>query len=211
MSDLSFSSKVKQEIVNTKPKDKCEQRAYIRQAYQLAGTMVHPEKGYHMEFATDPLYKQRLTDAFIHFNLSPKEHHRKGVDILYFKESEQIATILAIMDTPKALFEFENCRVDKDMNNVINRTANAQAANADKVISASARHVRDIQDIQRIEGLSSLPLELVKVAQARLENPFAPLEVIGAELSPPLSKSGVNHRLRRIGEIAQQYRKRVGE
>ncbi|MCL2235496.1 MAG: DNA-binding protein WhiA [Defluviitaleaceae bacterium] len=208
---MSFSSKVKSEIEKTEPKDKCEQRAYIRQAYFLAGTMAHPEKSYHMEFATDTLYKQRLSDAFAFFGLAPKEHQRKGVDILYFKEGEQIATILAVMDVPSSLFEFENCRVDKDMNNAINRVANAQAANADKVISASARHVRDIQDIQRIACLSDLSLELAQVAQLRLENPFATLEDIGGQLKPPISKSGVNHRLRRIGEIAERYRKREGE
>ncbi|MCL2855577.1 MAG: DNA-binding protein WhiA [Defluviitaleaceae bacterium] len=205
---MSFSSKVKQEILTTTPTDSCWERAYIRQAYLSAGTMTDPKKSYHMEFATDQLYKQRLTDAFAFFGLSPKKFKRKGVDILYFKEAEQISTILTAMETLDALFEFENCRVEKDMNNAINRTANAAAANADKVISASVRHVRDIQDIQRIVGLSALPPNLVQIAQIRLEQPFATLEDIGTQLTPPISKSGVNHRLRRIGEIAEKYRRK---
>ncbi|MCL2353582.1 MAG: DNA-binding protein WhiA, partial [Defluviitaleaceae bacterium] len=137
---------------------------------------------------------------------SPKEHMRKTGNILYFKEAEQISTILNIMGAHAALIEFENHRVDKDMNNAINRTANAAAANEDRLISASARHIKDIMDIKSSVGLSILDANLLAVATLRVENPLATLEEIAASLNPPISKSGVNHRLKKIAKIASQYR-----
>ena len=223
---MSFSSKVKQEILNItereccleagmaaetdifegctsfKFKKDCCKRAYIRRAYFCVGTMVHPEKGYHLEFG----HVGRLPECFAAFGLSPKEHLRKGARILYFKEAEQISTVLLVLGASVAMMEFENCRVDKDMNNAINRTANAAAANADKVIAASARHVSDILFIQEKLGLSVLEAGLAQVAKARLDDPYASMEDIGKRLSPPISKSGVNHRLKRIGQIADKHR-----
>ena len=206
---MSFSSKVKQEIKRAwQQPSTCANRAYLQGAYLDVGTMVHPKKAYHMEFAALPSQKEKLLETLTFFGLTPKEHERKSGDILYFKEAEQIATVLNIVGAHVSLMEFENCRVDKDVNNSINRAANAAAANADKVLSASARHVRDIMDIQEIAGLSSLGAGLYEVAQLRLDNPLASLEDIGKSLTPPISKSGVNHRLRKIGEIAEGYRGR---
>ena len=188
------------------PKSECCKRAYIRGAYLCVGTMAHPKKGYHMEFAAAPDYKAYLMEIFGFFGLAPKEHFRKTGHILYFKEAEQISTILNIMGAHVAMMEFENCRVGKDVNNAINRAANAAAANTDKVIAASVRHIRDIMDIQRLAGLSVLEADLAEVAKIRLDDPFASLEKIGKQLERPISKSGVNHRLKRIAEIAEKYR-----
>jgi hypothetical protein len=198
-------------IQNTKgfvtAKSECCKRAYIRGAYICVGTMAHPGKAYHMEFAADSSYKKNLIEIFDFFEINPKEHSRTSGDILYFKEAEQISTILNIMGAHIAMMEFENCRVDKDVNNAINRAANAAAANEDKVISASARHIKDILDIQRIAGLSVLEQGLAEVAEIRMDNPLASLEDIAKQLTPPISKSGVNHRLKKISEIADKYRK----
>jgi len=204
---MSFSSKVKQEIKKTGTGlRKCAKMAYLQEAYVASGTMVHPKKTYHMEFAVTPSTKRELLDVFAFYNLSPKHHARKSGEILYFKEAEQISTVLNIVGAHVSLMEFENCRVDKDVNNAINRAANAAAANEDKVIAASARHVKNIMDIQEIAGLSVLEAGLAEVAKIRLDNPLASLEDIGRRLSPPISKSGVNHRLKKIGEIDEKYR-----
>jgi len=204
---MSFSSKVKLEIQKSLCIPVvCDKKAFLQGAYLDMGTMIHPKKAYHMEFATSATKKQKLLEVLAYFGLTPKEHLRRGGDILYFKEAEQISTILNIVGAHISLMEFENCRVNKDVNNAINRAANAAAANEDKVIAASARHVKDIIDIQKIAGLSSLDAALAEVAKMRLENPLASLEDIGKQLTPPISKSGVNHRLRKIAKIAESYR-----
>ena len=206
---MTFSAKVKKEIEQALSiQVTCANKAYLQGAYLEYGTMVHPKKAYHMEFAAAPAQKQKLLEVFCHFGLTPKEHLRRSGDILYFKEAEQISTVLNIIGAHISLMEFENCRVDKDVNNAINRVANATAANEDKVIAASARHVKDIMDIQRIAGLSALDNALAEVARIRVDNPLASLEDIGKQLKPPISKSGVNHRLKKIAEIAEKYRGR---
>ena len=184
----------------------CCKRAYIRGAYLACGTMTDPKKSYHMEFSTKDEIVEDMKDLFSFFEIIPKTFRRKSAQVIYFKESGQISVVLSAIGAHIALMEFENCRVDKDVNNSINRSANAQAANADKSIRASAGHIRDIMDIQNFAGLSSLNENLAKVAQIRLEYPLASLEDIGKKLIPPISKSGVNHRLKKIAEIAKWYR-----
>ena len=184
-------------------KSECCKKAYIRGVFLSSGTMTNPEKSYHMEFSAAPSH---INEIFAFFGLYPKTHIRKSSQILYFKEAEQIATVLNIMGAHKSLILFENFRVGKDVNNAINRASNAAAANEDKKIAASAKHFADIMDIQNYAGLSSLKSGLAQVAYARLENPLASLDDIGKMLVPPISKSGVNHRLKKIAEIAASYR-----
>ena len=185
----------------------CCKRAYIRSAFLCAGTMADPKKAYHMEFAANPHRIEELWSLLAFFGLSPKIHLRKSAHIVYLKEAEQISTVLNIMGAHVAMMEFENRRVDKDVNNSINRVSNALDANEDKVIKASTKHIVDIMDLQRLGGMSSLSDGLAEVAALRLDNPLASLEDIGKMLSPPISKSGVNHRLRKIGQIADKYRR----
>ena len=187
-------------------KSECCKRAYVRSAFICSGTMADPQKAYHMEIGVDAKHIDNLSSLFDFFGLAPKIHLRRQTHILYFKEAEQIATILNIIGAHVALMEFENYRAHKDVNNAINRVSNAAAANEDKVIRASAKHIVDIMDIQKTAGMSALNDNLVKVAQLRLDNPLASLEDIGKMLTPPISKSGVNHRLKKIGEIAESYR-----
>jgi len=188
------------------PKSECCKRAYIRGAYLCAGTMADPKKAYHMEVTVSPRYIDKIREIFAFFGLSPKIHRRKSSHILYFKEAEQIATILNIMGAHLALMEFENCRAHKDVNNDINRISNAAGANEDKMIRASAAHVADIMDIQKTVGLGFLNKNLADIAHIRLENPLISLENIGKKLEPPISKSGVNHRLKKIAQIADKLR-----
>jgi len=190
-------------------KGECCKKTYIRGAYLAAGTMANPAGAYHMEFAVNSNSIDNIIDIFAFFGLTPKQHKRKSHQILYFKEAEQIATVLSIIGAHVALMEFENFRVGKDVNNAINRAANAEAANADKVVAAAAKHSRDILDIQSLVGLSVLDDGLAQVAQIRMEDPLLSLEGIGKKLVPPISKSGVNHRLKKIAQIAEIYRKQA--
>ncbi|MCL2397017.1 MAG: DNA-binding protein WhiA [Defluviitaleaceae bacterium] len=205
---MSFSSKVKKEIAGHKGllQEECSKRAHIREAFMSNGTMADPAKAYHLEFVVNQENIDVLEQNLAFFGLASKRHLRKSAHILYLKEAEQIATLLNIIGAHVALMEFENCRVNKDVNNDINRVANAQAANEDKIIKASTQHIVDIMDIQRGGGLSALTENLARVARLRLDNPLASLEDIGKMLTPPISKSGVNHRLKKIAEIAAKYR-----
>ena len=187
-------------------KSECCKRAYIGAAFMCVGTMADPKKAYHLEIIAPPKHIDEMRRLLIFFGLSPKIHSRKSSQLLYLKEAEQIATVLNIMGAHVALMEFENCRVDKDVNNDINRVSNAAAANEDKMIKASAKHVTDILDIQKLAGLGTLSDSLSQVAQIRLDNPLLSLENIGKMLEPPISKSGVNHRLKKIAKIADKYR-----
>ena len=189
-------------------KGECCKKAYIRGAYLAAGTMANPAGTYHMEFAVNSNRVDDITEIFAFFGLTPKQHKRKSQQALYFKEAEQIATVLNIIGAHVALMEFENCRVGKDVNNAINRAANAAAANVDKVLAASAKHIKDIMDIQNLVGLSVLDDSLAQVAQIRLDDPLLSLEDIGKKLVPSISKSGVNHRLKKIAQIAEGHRQR---
>jgi len=190
-------------------KSECCKRAYVRGMYLAAGTMANPANTYHMEFAINSDQLPYIIEIFAFFDLNPKMHSRKSQQILYFKEAEQIATILNIIGAHIALMEFENCRVGKDVNNAINRVANAAAANADKVVAASAKHVSDIMLIQSMAGLSVLNEGLAQVAVIRQDNPLLSLEDMGKMLIPPISKSGVNHRLKKIALIADGYRQKT--
>ena len=192
-------------------KGECCKKAYIRGAYLAAGTMANPAGAYHMEFAVNPNRITEISEVFAFFGLTPKQHKRKSQQILYFKEAEQISTVLNIIGAHVALMEFENCRVDKDVNNAINRAANASAANTDKVVRAAAKHIKDIMDIQSIAGLSVLDDALAEVAQIRLDDPLLSLEDIGKKLTPPISKSGVNHRLKKIAQIAEVCRRQTSK
>jgi len=191
-------------------KAECCKKAYMRGAYLAVGTMADPRGAYHMEFAVNSDCVSTISEVFTFFGLTPKQHMRKSQQILYFKEAEQIATILNAIGAHVALMQFENCRVDKDVNNAINRASNAVAANENKIIAASANHIKDIMDIHNLVGLSSLGDGLAQVAQMRLDNPLLSLEDIGRKLSPPISKSGVNHRLKKIAQIAEMHRQKHG-
>ena len=131
---------------------------------------------------------------------------RKGKHIVYLKEAEQIVTLLALMEAPKGLMELENVRILREITGDVNRRVNCETANINKTVEAAVRQIEDIRFIADTIGLLSLPPNLQQLAALRLENPDAPLTQLCRMLDPPVGKSGVNHRLRRIGEIAQRLR-----
>ncbi|MCL2399540.1 MAG: DNA-binding protein WhiA [Defluviitaleaceae bacterium] len=200
---MSFSSDVKEELSFQGDGELDLNRTYVRDAFMEWGTCSNPEKSYHMEF-TPPSEDDgiRLCQILKDFGLRPKVTKRRGQTLLYLKEGENIVDALNIMGAHKALMVFENVRILKDINNNVNRQVNFETANLGKTVSAAVQQIEDIQFIADIVGLEIMPEPLEAVAQLRLASPDATLKEIGQMLSPPIGKSGVNHRLRKISAIA---------
>ena len=185
-------------------KAKCCKKAYLRGVFLGAGTISDPEKGYHMEIVcnTGALAAdiKRLINSFV--DLHAKTTQRKKNHVVYVKESEQITDILNIMGAHSHLLAFENVKIKKEMRNKANRALNCDNANLDKIINAAERQISSIKKIESSKGLDSLPGKLRDVASARLENPEISLMELANLMDPPMKKSSVNNRLKKIEEIA---------
>lgn len=189
-------------------KDEDCKRAYIRGAFLGGGSISNPEKTYHLEFVThDEEYANALSKLINSYKLNSKVIQRKNSFVIYVKEGEQIVDLLNIIGAHNALLELENIRIMKEMRNNVNRIVNCETANLSKTVNAAVRQVESINLIQSEIGLDRLPKNLKEVARLRLEYPDESLKELGAMLNPPVGKSGINHRLRRIEKIADELRK----
>lgn len=185
----------------------CCKRAFIRGAYLACGSMSDPSKTYHFEIVTPAMAKARQLQDIIHFfGMDAKIVLRKNHYVLYVKEGSQIVDLLNIMEAHVALMDLENVRILKEMRNSVNRQVNCETANINKTVAAAAKQMEDIEYIRNTIGLGKLSAGLKEVAQLRMEQPEASLKELGMLLNPPLGKSGVNHRLRKISEIADELR-----
>lgn len=185
----------------------CCKRAYIRGAFLASGSMSDPEKTYHLEFVNiHKRHSQELMELINSFGMDSKIVERKKYYVVYLKEGTQIVDLLNIMEGHVALMELENLRILKEMRNNVNRMVNCETANLKKTISASVRQIEDIEYIEETIGLSSIPSALEDMARLRLMYRDATLKELGTMLDPPVGKSGVNHRLRKISEIAEKLR-----
>ncbi len=188
-------------------KNTCCQRAFLRGAFLCVGSMSAPEKGYHLEFVCSSEEKARQLQDVIHgFGIEAKTILRKKYYVVYIKESESIVDILNVMEAHVALMNLENLRILKDMRNSINRRVNCEAANITKTVNAASRQIEDILFLKDHYGFEKLPENLRQMAEVRLEYPEATLKELGEILDPPVGKSGVNHRLRALSEIAEKNR-----
>lgn len=185
----------------------CCRRAFLRGAYLAAGSMSNPEKGYHFEIACLCREKaQQLQEVLASFGVEGKIILRKKYHVLYVKEGDQIVDILGMMSAHVSLMELENIRIMKEMRETVNRQVNCETANLSKTTSAAYEQISDIRLIEQKMGLDSLPDMLQETARARLKWPDVSLKELGGLLDPPVGKSGVNHRLRRLKEIADSLR-----
>lgn len=188
-------------------KDDEARRAYIRGAFLGAGSISDPEKTYHIEFVVSSNeFGEQFKELINSYGLNSKIAMRKNSYVVYIKESEQISDILNIMGAHKALLSLENTKIVKQMRNDINRIVNCETANLSKTIDASIRQIENIKFIKDTVGLSALPPNLREIANLRLENENLSLKELGQMLSAPLGKSGVNHRLRKIEQVAERIR-----
>ncbi len=182
----------------------CCKRAFLRGAFLTAGSMSNPKKSYHFEIVCSSQEKAaQLQEQFGCFQLEAKTVSRKNHAVLYIKEGAQIVDALNIMGAHTALMDLENVRIIKEMRNDINRRVNCEAANINKTVHAAYRQQEAIRFLQKQDALRSLPRQLQEMARLRVENPQATIRELSELCSPPVGRSGVNHRLRRLEEIAE--------
>ncbi len=180
--------------------------AFVRGVFLACGSVSDPMKGYHAEFCVPHKNLSvdlcKILSEVTECEFSPKTVTRSGSYIVYFKGSEQICDLLTYTGAPIQAMEIMGTKAVKQVRNNINRRVNSEMANITKVVSASVRQVEAINYIQRTVGLESLPDDLREIAYLRLENPEMSLRALGAALSPPISRSGANHRIQRLMEYA---------
>ncbi len=188
-------------------KNACCQRAFLRGAFLSVGSMSDPKKQYHLEFVcTEESQALQLQEVIQKFDIEAKIVQRKKYYVVYLKEGSGIVDILNVCEAHVSLMELENLRILKEMRNSINRRVNCETANISKTVNAASRQIEDITYLRDHYGLENLPDNLREMAEVRLENPDAPLKELGEYLNPPVGKSGVNHRLRKLSEIADRIR-----
>ncbi|OPX83708.1 MAG: Sporulation transcription regulator WhiA [Pelotomaculum sp. PtaB.Bin013] len=190
-------------------KKECCRRAYLRGVFLGGGSVNSPEGNYHLELITDNEkhagYIGRLMQKL---RLPAKLSERKNWHVVYLKGSEQIVRFLNIIGAHSALLNFENARIYKDMRNQVNRLVNCETANLNKTVNASVRQLENIKLVRDTMGFEHIPVSLREVAELRVKYPDASLKELGGFLQPRLSKSGINHRLRKIEEIADNIRRK---
>lgn len=180
-------------------------RAYIRGAFLGGGSVTNPEKTYHLEFVNHTReHSEDLSGLINSYGLSSKIIQRKSSFVVYLKEGEQIVDLLNIIGAHSSLLNLENVRIYKEMRNNVNRLVNCETANLNKTVNASVRQIESIKLIKNTIGLKKLPPSLGQVAEARLNHPDCSLKELGEMLDPPVGKSGVNHRLRKLEQIADE-------
>ena len=188
----------------------CCKRAFIRGAFMASGSMSDPNKAYHFEIVCrTPEQASRLQELMREFETEPKIVERKNYYVVYLKDGSQIVDMLNVMEAYISLMNLENVRILKEMRNTVNRKVNCETANISKTVNAAVKQIADIELIRDTEGLDSLPLPLRDMAQVRLEHPEAPLKDLGKYLDPPVGKSGINHRLRKLAQIADTIREGI--
>lgn len=185
----------------------CCRRAFLRGAFLGCGSMNNPDKSYHFEWvAEDQSLSQTLAKLLDKCGLPLHEHIRKGQNVIYLKGAQQIADMLALMGASQAVLEMENIRIKKQMRGEANRAANCDEHNSERMLNAADEQIEAIKLISIQRGLFTLPPGLQEMARLRLEHTSLSLAELGQLLNPPVGKSGVNHRMRRLMAIAKEIR-----
>ena len=188
-------------------KSLCCKRAFLRGAFLSIGSISNPEKGYHLEFVcSDAKQAAQLVETLLFYEIRAKIVVRKKYHVVYIKESEEIVELLNVIGAHISLMNLENLRILKDMRNAVNRRVNCETANITKTVNAASKQIDDIQYIREHYGIDNLAENLRQMAELRLEYPEATLKELGEFLSPAVGKSGVNHRLRKLSELAEKLR-----
>ena len=194
-------------VSRTLIKNSCCRRAFLRGAFLSVGSMSDPAKGYHLEFdCTDRAKAEQLKEVIGEFEIESRIILRKKYYVVYLKEGSGIVDLLNVCEAPVSLMNLENLRILKEMRNSVNRRVNCETANIAKTVNAAARQVEDIEYIRVHYGFQNLSTGLREMAEVRLENPDTPLKELGECFTPPIGKSGVNHRLRKLNELADKLR-----
>jgi len=231
---MSFSEKIKDEILTTKNKkccilplrygeliteskdittselkkiikDTCCKKAFLKGVFLGSGCVVNPNTDYHFELTVkSKAYADYVIKTISEFDLFPKQIKRHSNYVIYIKDSEQISTLLAILGANKAVLEYENIRISKSIKNNINRNVNCETANLTKTIQAAVRQQEAIEKLKREDKFNSLNSKLREIASLRLEYPELSLDELAEKCSYNISKSGVYHRLNKIIKLAEE-------
>lgn len=198
---LLFRSEIPVELIDSDSL----RRAYLRGVFLGGGSMTDPKRSYHLEIVTQSEeYAGHLIQLIENYNIYPRMSYRKESIVVYLKESEQISDFLALIGAYEAVMALENTRIQKNVRNQVNRLVNCETANLNKSINAAQRQIQHINLIASRMGLDRLPDSLRQAAEARLNHPEESLKDLGQLLDPPVGKSGMNHRMRRLEELAEQ-------
>ena len=184
-----------------------KRRDYLSWVFLGGGSVSDPNKNYHLEIVTNSeIYAELIQKIIRFYGIETKISFRKENVILYIKESEQISDFLALIGAYEALLDFENIRINKNMRNQVNRRVNCETANVSKSVDAAQKQIQYIKLIEMNMGIDHLPESLKIIADLRLKFPEASLKELGEKLLPPIGKSGVNHRMRRLEKIAESLK-----
>lgn len=210
MDGMLYHGHIPQEIRTNRQKMK----SYLRGAFLAGGSVNSPGTSrYHLEIHSSyEEHNNDICEMMGEFGLNGRTHERKNGYIVYLKESEKIANFLALIGATSSMFKFEDVRIVRDMRNSVNRLVNCENANMNKTVNAASKQIENIKLIDRVRGIDSLPDKLQEIARLRVEHPDVSLKELG-ELVPNggVSKSGVNHRLRKINELAEELNPKVME
>ena len=189
----------------------CCQRAFLRDTFLCIGSMSDPSKEYHLEYVCQgQAQAAQLAELLRGQGVEAREIRRKKYYVVYVKDSAEIITLLNLMGAHVGLMNMENSRILKEMRNSINRRVNCETANIEKTVTASHKQTEDIALLQASHRYKTLPESLKEMAELRLQYPDATLKELGNLLNPPIGKSGVNHRLRKLSELAERLREQDG-
>lgn len=211
LSDLGILEgfQIKEKVPMTLLKDDLMIRSYLRGAFLAGGSVNNPETSrYHLEiYSLYEEHNEMIAQMINRYRLNARTTARRSGYIVYLKEAEKIAEFLQLIGATNGMLKFENIRIVRDMRNSVNRLVNCENANMDKVANASNRQIENIRLIDSMVGLDSLPEKLRAIAETRLAHQEVSLKELGV-LVPggPISKSGVNHRLRKLNAYAEELR-----
>lgn len=183
----------------------CCMRAYLRGAFLASGSVSDPNKSYHFEIVCKNAGQaELLIDIMRNFDITAKQILRKKYHVVYLKEGSLIVEALNVMEAHVALMDFENSRILKEVRNSLNRRVNCETANIGKTVTAAVKQAEDIKIVMGMPDYKSLPEGIRQIAELRLQYPDASLKELGQMCDPPLGKSGVNHRLRKLSLMADK-------
>lgn len=186
--------------------EECCKAAFLRGAFLAGGSVTDPEKGYHMELATTHGSVSRETFVLMQeaMDFVPKSARRGGAHVLYLKQSDLISDFLTFLGAPVAAMGIMEARLEKELNNKVNRRCNCDEANTSKVVEAAQEQLSVIRLLKELGKLAHLPQKLQQAARAREENPSASLTELAAMMEPPITKPAMNHRLKKLVEAAKE-------
>lgn len=208
MDGLMFHSHVSDEIMGNAQK----MRSYLRGAFMASGSVNNPETSrYHLEiYSIYEEHNQDICDMLNYYGLNARALERRNGFISYLKGAEKIADFLTLIGATNSMLKFEDVRIVRDMRNSVNRLVNCETANMNKTIDAASKQIDNIEFIQQRVGLGALPEKLQEIAELRLKHPEVSLKELGEMIpSGAISKSGINHRIRKINEFADRLRDKV--